>query len=541
MANPLFTPEIREMLADNDAAGLAALCEELHPATIAESVEEGFDADQIWKLLGHTDIRTQAAIFEYLPPARQIEMVEGPARPQLGQLIEKMSHDDRVDLLRRLPARVKDSLLRLVDEANRRDIKTLVEYGENTVGAMMTTDYAWLPPTLTAAEAVDQLRTQAPDRETIYYIYVLDDAPRKPDGGLSARKLLGIISLRDLILAPRHALLRDLMEEELVALKYTDDREVAAELLAKYDFIAVPVMDDHGGMLGIVTHDDALDVVTEEATEDIQRQGAVSPLGMSYADAGFVTLWRSRVFWLSLLFVAELATFSVMSYFEDAIAAAVVLSLFIPLCISTGGNSGSQAATLITRAMALGEVAVADWKRVLRRELLMGLALGVTLGLIAFFRGAATPSDTRGGPREAHEAFTVRVPSAAPLVRDSKGDYAVPTGTPVQTPTAKPTAMRLPADAELPAPAVEGDTLAYTFPAGTELRTPPVDRWALGLVIGVSVLGICLWGTLVGAALPLIFRKLNRDPAVASSPFVATFVDVTGIAIFFVIAKAVLL
>lgn len=541
MSNPLFTPEIREMLAENDDAGLAALCEELHPATIAEAVEEGFDADQIWKLLGHTDIRTQAAIFEYLPPARQIEMVEGPARPQLGQLIEKMSHDDRVDLLRRLPQRVKESLLRLVDEANRRDIKTLVEYGENTVGAMMTTDYAWLPPTLTAAEAVDQLRTQAPDRETIYYIYVLDDAPRKPDGGLAARRLLGIISLRDLILAPRHALIRDLMEEELVALKYTDDREVAAELLAKYDFIAVPVLDDRGGMLGIVTHDDALDVVTEEATEDIQRQGAVSPLGESYLDAGFGKVWRSRAFWLSLLFVAELATFSVMSYFEDAIAAAVVLSLFIPLCVSTGGNSGSQAATLVTRSMALGEFELSDWKRVLRRELLMGIALGVTLGVIAFFRGAATTSDTRGGPQVAKQPFTARLPTATRLAADENGDYELPVGTPVTRPLEKTSRVRLPDGGGIPTPTTAAGELVYEFPADSEVRTPPVDRWALGVVIGVSVLGVCLWGTVVGATLPLVFKKLNRDPAVASGPFVATFVDVTGIAIFFLIAKAVLL
>lgn len=541
MSNPLFTPEIREMLADNDAAGLAALCEELHPATIAEAVEEGFTADQIWQLLGHTDIRTQAAIFEYLTPARQIEMVEGPVRPQLGQLIEKMSHDDRVDLLRRLPPRVKESLLRLVDEANRRDIKTLVEYGENTVGAMMTTDYAWLPPTLTAAEAVDQLRAQAPDRETIYYIYVLDDAPRKPDGGLSARRLLGIISLRDLILAPRHALIRDLMEEELVALKYTDDREVAADLLARYDFIAVPVLDDHGGMLGIVTHDDAIDVITEEATEDLQRQAGVSPLGESYLDAGFVKIWRSRAFWLSLLFVAELATFSVMAFFEDAIAAAVVLSLFIPLCISTGGNSGSQAATLITRSMALGEFELKQWTRVLRRELLMGIALGTTLGLIAFFRGAATPSDTRGGPQKQKEAFLVRVAGSTPLSADEHGDFSLLPGTIIAKPTDKPSRVRLPEGQELPAPTVDGGDLVYNFPADSEIRTDPIPRWALGVVIGVSVLCICLWGTIVGATLPLIFKKFNRDPAVASGPFVATFVDVTGIAIFFLIAKAILL
>src|SRR5439155_1127678 len=207
-----------------------------------------------------------------------------------------------------------------------------------------------------AAEAVDQLRQQAPDRETIYYVYVLGEPGRRPAGGAAPRKLLGALSLRDLILAPRYALVRDLMEEELVTLNYKDDQEKAGQVFARYDFIAVPVVDDEGCMLGIVTHDDVLDVVQEEATEDIQRQAAVSPLGQRYIDAGFFAVWKSRAVWLALLFVAELGTFSVLSYFEEAISAVVVLALFVPLCISVGGNSGSQASTLITRSLALGEI-----------------------------------------------------------------------------------------------------------------------------------------------------------------------------------------
>ena len=242
MPHPLFGPEIRLMLAEKDAAGLRAFCESLHPATVAEALDD-FTPEQVWEVLTPSNIRTQAAIFEYLPPARQVEMVES-GRPQIGQLLAKMSHDDRVDLLRRLPARVTERLLRLVDEADRQDIATLFTYAENTVGALMTTDYAWLPPTMTAAEAIDQLRQQAPDRETIYYIYVLDEPRRRPDGGPAPRRLLGVLSLRDLILAPRHALVRDLMEEETVTLKFDDDGEEAAQLLARYDFLAVPVVDD---------------------------------------------------------------------------------------------------------------------------------------------------------------------------------------------------------------------------------------------------------------------------------------------------------
>ena len=198
MPHPLYTPEIREMLDADDGVGLAALCEELHPATVAQAIDE-FDTEPTWKLLSGTPVRTQAAIFEYLPGTVQVKLLDNPSRPQVVKLIEKMSHDDRVDLLKKLPTRVYESLLRLVDDADRRDMKALFEYGEGTVGAIMTTDYAWLPPTLTAAEAVDQLRAQAPDKETIYYIYVLGEPRKRPDGGPAPRPLQGIISLRDLI------------------------------------------------------------------------------------------------------------------------------------------------------------------------------------------------------------------------------------------------------------------------------------------------------------------------------------------------------
>lgn len=538
MPHALYTPEIREMIETDDAAGLAALCQELHPATIAEAIEDSLDTEQTWKLLSGSDVRTQASIFEYLPGERQVELLDNPGRPQVVKLIEKMSHDDRVDLLKKLPTRVYESLLRLVDEADRRDMKALFEYGEGTVGSIMTTDYAWLPPTLTAAEAVDQLRAQAPDKETIYYIYVLGDARKRPDGGIAPRPLLGILSLRDLILAPRHALIRELMEEELVALKFTDPKAAAADLLGKYDFIAVPVLDENGGMLGIVTHDDALDVVTQEATEDLQRQAGVSPIGERYLDAPFVKLWWKRAGWLSLLFGAELFTFTALSYFEDAISAVVVLSLFIPLCISTGGNSGSQASTLITRALALGEFRLRDWFRVLRRELFLGVALGLTLGVIGYARGVLTPADIRGGPEKEKLAFSVRLAAATPLEPDESGDYYLPQNTRTSRTLDKPTIVRLP-KGERVERVEEGGEVVYSFPAECELRTQPVSPWSLGLVIALAVFGICLWGTLIGASLPLVFRRFGLDPAIASGPFVATFVDVTGIVIFFSVAKAV--
>lgn len=355
------------------------------------------------------------------------------------------------------------------------------------------------------------------------------------------RKLLGFISLRELILAPKNALVRDLMDEELITLKYTDDRELAAQIMARYDFLAVPVLDDQGAMLGIVTHDDALDVVTQEATEDMQRQAGMTPLSESYLTVRFSKLWRNRAQWLAVLFIAELGTFTVLEFFEGMIASVVVLTLFIPLCISTGGNTGSQASTLVTRAIALGEVKLSDWKRLIRREMLMGLALGLSLGLIAFVRGATTPDDTRAGPREQKYDLQAVFPADAKIERDERGDYIVPKSTAMIVEADKEYRLRLPEHVHEPAVRHEGGNAIYTFQAGSHMRTEPVDRWKLGWVIGLAVLFICMWGTIIGASLPLVFKRIGWDPAVASGPFVATFVDISGIAIFCSLAKWLLM
>jgi magnesium transporter len=462
MAHPLFTPEVRLMLEENNEAAMAEMADALHPATVAEALSEGFTPEEAWRVLSHTNIVNQAAIFEYFPLEWQVEMAEGTGRQHMARLIEEMSSDDRADLLQKLPRPVAESLLRLVDEADRRDIATLSKFEEGTAGALMTTDYAWLPANITAGEALERLRLQAPDTETIYYIYVLDDQ----------RKLLGIISLRDLILKPRHAIIRDFMEEadQIVKVNAWDDPEQVAQEMARYDLLAIPVVDAEGRLVGIVTHDDVMDVVVEEATEDVQRLGGVGPIAENYLEASFVKVWWHRAVWLATLFVAEMFTFNAMAYYDDALKAVTVLALFVPLCISTGGNSGSQAATLITRAIALGQASTSAWLRVLRHEIAMGLALGVTLGVIAVFR-------------------------------------------------------------------------TYLLTPESVLKTPndhTVGLWSLTLVIGLAVMGICLWGTLVGSMLPLVFKRIGVDPAMASSPFVATFVDVTGILIYFNIARIVL-
>jgi magnesium transporter len=459
MADPIFSPEAHLLLEKDDKAGMAEFCETLHPATVAEALGGSFSVEDVWRFLRSTSIATQADIFVYFPLEEQVRLVEGGGQQQMAKLIEEMSHDDRADLLRRLPARVSESLLRLVDEADRRDIAMLAKYPENTAGALMTTDYAWLPANITVEEALDRLRLQAPDRETIYYVYVVDEQ----------RHLLGMVSLRDLILASRRTALADLMETNLVTALVTDDREKVAQDITRYDLLALPVVDADKRLVGIITYDDVIDVVVSEATEDVHRMGAVGPLAENYLKAPFVVIWWKRAFWLAALFIAEMFTFNAMAYFDDAMKAVTVLALFVPLCLSTGGNSGSQAATLITRALALGHVTTKDWLRALSHEILMGMALGLTLGCIAALRAYwMTPEHVLVNPNDTH-----------------------------------------------------------------------TNLGLLTVVISLSVAAICLWGTLIGSMLPLVFKSIGVDPGIASSPFVATFVDVTGIVIYFSIAKTV--
>ena len=543
MAHPLFTPEARLVLEKDDREAMATFCETLHPATVAETLAGDIAVEDVWRFLGSTTIATQAAIFAYFPLAWQVKMVEGGGRQQMARLIEQMSHDDRVDLLRRLDPQVAENLLRLVDEADRRDIATLVKYPENTAGALMTTDYAWLPADITVEEALDRLRLQAPDRETIYYVYVVDEQ----------RRLLGVVSLRDLILAPRRALLRDRMEKQVVTVRVTDDPEKVAQDMTRYDLLAMPVVDADGRLVGIITYDDVIDVVVSEATEDVHRMGGVAPLAEDYLKASFALIWRKRAVWLACLFVAELFTFTALSYFEDAIAEVVVLSLFVPLCISTGGNSGSQAATLITRALALGQVGSRDWWRVLRHEVTMGLVLGLTLGAIGFVRASFTPASVRSSSPPRPEPFQVKVPEGSRLVERPEPEgmwWWKKTITVVEIPAGLEQAMKEDHDIAVALPedrtwkvetrADQPGSTVYQFPPKCTVRHPPVGRRQLALVIALSVAAICLWGTLVGSMLPLIFRRFGVDPGVASSPFVATFVDVTGIIIYFSIAKMVL-
>lgn len=544
MSHPLFTLEARLLLEKDDLAAMEAFCDALHPATVAESLtDNAISVEEVWRFLNTTTIANQAAIFVYFPLETQVQLVEGTGRPHMARLIEQMSHDDRADLLRRLEPKVVESLLRLVDEADRRDIAKLIDYPENTAGALMTTDYAWLPANITVDQALDRLRLQAPDSETIYYVYVVDDQ----------RRLLGVVTLRELILAPRKAVVSELMDAQPVTVKVDDDREKVAQEMTRLDLLAIPVLDAENRLVGIVTYDDVMDVVVSEATEDVHRMGAVAPLEEGYLETSFVKIWWKRAFWLTGLFGAELLTFTALSSFADAIAAVVVLSLFVPLCISTGGNSGSQAATLITRAMALGQISQGAWLRVLRHELAMGLVLGATLGLIGFVRAALTPESVRRSSPPRSEPFQIKAPKDTPLVRRTVQEgwpWAKTTIEEVDVP--KGVEQIMSDDHDTTIALTPGSTAVtftdpknpqytiWNFPANCKVYHAPVERYRLSMVIALAVAAICLWGTLVGSMLPLLFRRIGWDPGYAASPLVATFVDVTGIVIYFSIARLIL-
>lgn len=288
-----------------------------------------------------------------------------------------LAPDDAADVIQAAPADKRDELLSLLDETTRTEVAALLAYAEDAAGGLMSPHYARVRPDMRVDEAISYLRRQAQEKlETIYYAYVLD----------AQQRLLGVVSFRELFAAPSEKRVEEIMQREVIAVSEQMDQEEVGRLFAQYDLIALPVVDAEGRMKGIVTVDDIVDVVQEEATEDIQKIGGMEALDAPYLQIDFGRMVKKRAGWLSALFLGEMLTATAMSYYEHEIARAVVLALFIPLIISSGGNSGSQASTLVVRAMALGEVRLRDWWRVMRRELAAGLALGAILGTIGFLR-----------------------------------------------------------------------------------------------------------------------------------------------------------
>ncbi len=412
------------------------------------------------------DKKRMAGFRNLLRDQREELFLDIPSQDQADLLLEMPEHerrtylrflepDDAADLIQAAAEPDRDRLLALLDENTRTDVRALMAYAEDDAGGLMSTKFARLRPEMTVDEAILYLRLQTEKVETIYYGYVLSHE----------QTLLGVVSFRDLFNASGHSAIADVMHKDCVCVTEGTDQEEVAKLISDWGLAAIPVVDDQRRMKGIVTVDDIVDVVQEEATEDIQKIGGMEALDGPYFDTGFWTMVKKRAGWLAALFLGEMLTATAMSHYENEISRAVVLAVFIPLIISSGGNSGSQATTLIIRAMALSEIRLRDWWRVARREIFSGMILGLVLACIGFLR-------------------IIIWQSFSPIY----GPH-------------------------------------YLLVAST---------------VSGSLIGVVTFGTLAGSMLPFILRRLGFDPASASAPFVATLVDVTGLVIYFSVAKLIL-
>ena len=331
------------------------------------------------QLLDH--LPNRATIFSYLDADHQLALAEVFSQASLVRLVGEMPADERADLYKHFNQGQRDALLPALAQAMREDIRQLASYHEGTAGALMTSDYATLEAGMTVDEALASLRREAPDVETIYHAYVID----------SQRKLLGVVSLRALILAAPERCVHELMTSAIVSCQVHEDQEDVAKAIARYDLIALPIVDEKGALVGIVTHDDAMDVASDEATDDFHKAGGVSTVVGKLKDASIRVLYRKRVFWLVFLVFGNLLSGIGISHFEEVIAANLVLVFFLPLLVDSGGNAGSQSATLMVRALATGDVMMRDWFSLLGREamvaLLLGATMAVAISIIGYIRG----------------------------------------------------------------------------------------------------------------------------------------------------------
>lgn len=385
MKNPLLVPELRELVAEGQFDTLREFCETSHPAVVAEMLS-ALEPAETWEVLRHASHPVQAEVFSHLEEDVQEEVLDQLRREELARLFADMPPDDRADLFKRLPEERQEAILPALAMAEREDIRRLASYEERTAGAVMTSEYATLAPDQTVAQAIERLRREAPDKETIYYSYVLDNR----------RRLLGHVSLKDLILARPHALVRDVMRPDVISVRATDDQEEAAGRIRKYDLIALPVVDEQDALVGIITHDDALDVIIQEQTEDIEKFMAIggSHEGLGYLKTSAWGHFRRRSVWVLALAVLGLVSGFIVQSFEGVLQQLVILAAFMPMLVGAGGNTGSQSASLVVRALALREMKPGDIFRVLGKELQVALMLGallglVTLGRVALYGGAA--------------------------------------------------------------------------------------------------------------------------------------------------------
>lgn len=377
--------ELKEALAEDSTADIKAQVASLQPADLAEFIahEGDGDAELALNLLGHLPLSGRARALGYLPDDVQASVAEQMSATALARLLGKMDSDERADLFKVMDEPRQEQILRQMAIDAREDLRQLASYEEGTVGAIMTSDYVSVPAGQTVAEALSLVRATAPDAETIYQIYIIDDNQR----------LLGTVSLRELILSLPSSPLDDLMAAGAVTAQANQKQEEAARLVSRYDLMALPVLDEEARLVGIVMHDDAMDVAQEEATEDIHKSATIGKLDNGVGQATLYELYRKRIVWLVLLVFANIFSGIGIAHFEETIEAYIVLVFFLPLLVDSSGNAGSQASTLMVRGLATGDVRLADWGRMLGREFLVAAGLGLTMAFAVSVLGVI-----RGGP-----------------------------------------------------------------------------------------------------------------------------------------------
>jgi magnesium transporter len=443
----LLAPDILALLEESPG-DIAAETEELHPKDLAD-VAEMLPRDKLGEFLRVLGPARAADVVEYLDDEIRIDLLEEMSPAQAAALVSAMTPDERADVLEELEEETADEILHDLSDEARQETERLLQYEPDSAGGLMTTEFVSVALDMSIQDALAQVRVAARSghKEAMHAIYVIDERGA----------LVGVLSLRELVAAADDARVADVAWTEVVKVPATADRVEVARITSEYDLVAVPVVDGFDRIIGVITVDDVIDAIVEEQTEDAQKQGAVQPLEVPYFQAGFWSVARKRVGWLVFLFIGEMFTGTAMRHYESTLAAVLTLTVFIPLIISSGGNSGSQSATLITRALAVGDVDGSDVWRILARELGQGLVLGTCLGLLGF-----------------------------------------------------------------------GRALLW----GTQVE--------VAAVVSLTLVGVVVVGAVVGAMLPLGFQRLNVDPAIASSPFVASLVDVTGLVVYFSLARALL-
>jgi magnesium transporter len=371
--------ELKIWITESDSEAINSLLEDFHPHSIAEATEELEDED-IWSLIKLIKPSQQGDVFSRIPLERQAEILEEKEPSEIAPIAESISPDDRADILQALEIDLRRNILRLMSPEKKEETERLIRYPENTAGAVMSTEFASLKENLTASQALEKIRKEAANKETIYYLYVTDKKGR----------LVGSVSLRDLIMAEPDQPVSDLLSHEVIYVKADEPRTEAADKIQRYDLLAIPVINGGNRLVGLVTVDDIIDITESEVTDDFHKMAAaVSSPGQNIGEAAISTLYRMRVPWLLFLVFMNIFSGAGIAYFENTIETVIALVFFLPILIASGGNAGAQAATLMIRSLATGDIELKDWLRLLGKEFLVASLIGLTLGIAVSLIGIA--------------------------------------------------------------------------------------------------------------------------------------------------------